>query len=89
MDAVKGNDTKLYLAAASLCLGFIGLCAWFLPICGLPVTLAGFVIGIIGITAPESTTRIMAAVGVVLCGLGILASVLNALLGLTMFIGSL
>lgn len=66
------------LAIASLVVGVINLCAWFLPICGLPLALVG--IGL-GVYAMNSRNRTMAIIGIVLSGLGLIATIINAALG--------
>ena len=66
------------LAIISLVLGILNLCAWFLPICGLPLSIVGIVLGILGL---NSSQRGMAIAGIVLCALGFLAALANALLG--------
>ena len=71
------KDNKGF-AIAALVLGIISLCAWLFPICGFPVAIAGIVLGILGL---KSSSRTMAIVGIVLCGLALLASLCNAVLG--------
>ena len=65
-------------AVASLCLGLFGLIAWFLPIIGLPTTITGLVLGIKSLHGPR---RGMATAGIVLCIIGLVASVANAAFG--------
>lgn len=66
------------MAIASLVLGLIGLGGWCIPIVGLPLTVIGLVLGIKGLRSPN---RGMAIAGIVLCSLGLLASVVNAAVG--------
>ena len=63
---------------ASLVLGLIGMLAWIIPIVGLSITITGLIAGLNGM---KRTNPKMAIVGVVLCSLGLLASVANALWG--------
>ncbi|MCG5547507.1 DUF4190 domain-containing protein, partial [Halorhodospira halochloris] len=68
-------------AIASLVLGIVGLFAWLLPIAGLPVTIVGLVLGIKDI---NSSNRGMAIAGIVLCIIGLVASIINASIGFYM-----
>jgi hypothetical protein len=65
-------------AIAALILGIVSLGAWFIPCCGGPVTIAGIVFGALGL---KSQHRTMAIVGIVLCSVGLLGTVLNAAWG--------
>lgn len=57
------------LAIASLVLGVVNLCGgFFLPICGIPLALTGVILGILGL---KSSQRVVAIVGIVLCGLSL------------------
>ncbi|MBL8062991.1 MAG: DUF4190 domain-containing protein [Anaerolineales bacterium] len=73
----SGNER--IMAIASLVLGVINLCAWFLPICGVPLSIAGLVLGFLGMKDPSQKT--LAIVGMVLSGLGLLAACINAAIG--------
>jgi hypothetical protein len=66
------------LPVASLLLGLIGLCAWLLPFWGLPLAVAGLILGVLG---RRSSYPNIATAAVVLCGLGIIASIANLALG--------
>ncbi len=74
------ND-KSGLAIASLVLGIINLCSWLLPICGGPLAITGLVLGFLGI---KSSKRGLAIAGLVLSGLGLLATIINAIAGAVM-----
>lgn len=65
-------------AIASLCLGLFGLMGWFLPIIGLPTTITGLVLGIKSYHGPRPG---MAKAGIILCTIGLVASVINAAIG--------
>jgi hypothetical protein len=65
-------------AIAALCLGLFGLIAWFLPIIGLPTTITGLVLGIKSLKGPRSG---MATAGIVLCIIGLVLSIANAVFG--------
>jgi hypothetical protein len=65
-------------ATAALVLGIIGLVAWCLPLAGLPVTIVGLVMGIKG---RRSARASMATAAIVLCILGLVASIVNAIVG--------
>jgi len=71
-------------ATASLVLGIIGLIAWFLPLIGFPVTITGLVLGIKGM---KSIKRDKAVAGVVLCIIGLVATIVNSAIGA--FLGAL
>ncbi len=72
------DETRNYMAYGSLGLGVLNLCAWFLPIVGCPLSLVGIVLGIIGIKSPQRT---LAIIGIALCSLGLLASLVNGAWG--------
>jgi hypothetical protein len=65
-------------AIASLCLGLFGLIAWILPIIGLPTTITGLVLGM---KTVNGARRGMATAGIVLCIIGLVASIANAAIG--------
>ena len=64
---------------AGLVLGIISLLAWFIPLCGLPVSVTGIVLSALGRRDP--TARGMATAGLVLSIIGVVASIINAVLG--------
>lgn len=66
------------LAIASLVIGVLNLCAWIIPLCGCPLSVIGIVLGAVSV---NSSQRTLAIVGIVLCGLGLLATLGNAVLG--------
>ena len=74
----SGGNEKI-MAIASLVLGVINLCAWFLPICGIPLSLVGLVLGFLGMK--DQSQKTLAIIGIVLCGLGLLAGCVNAAYG--------
>jgi hypothetical protein len=65
-------------AVASLVLGIVGLIAWCIPICGLPISIVGLILGIRQMNSPSSG---LAIAGVILNSLGLLASIVNAGVG--------
>lgn len=71
----KDNKGK---ALASFILGWVSILAWCIPLFGLPVTIVGLVLGILG---RKSSRKTMAIVGIVLCSLFLVASIINAVLG--------
>jgi hypothetical protein len=81
--APSGNQR--IMAIASLVLGIINLCAWFIPICGIPLSVAGLVLGFLGMKDPSQKT--LAIIGMVLSGLGLLAACINAAFGAYMAVG--
>jgi len=75
------EDKAKKLAIASLVLGLLGLAAWCLPICGGPLAIIGIVLGVMGL---KSQGRVMAIIGLVLNGLALLATIVNAAWGMKM-----
>ncbi len=69
-------------AIASLVLGVISMLAWCLPIVGGPVAIVGLVLGIIARRGPG---RGLAVAGIVLSAIGLLASIINAGVGIWMY----
>lgn len=67
------------LSIASLALGVLSLCGWIIPCIGIPVSLAGIIIGIIGIA--KADLKPMAIVGVILNALTIIAAIINSIAG--------
>ncbi|MBI5965151.1 MAG: hypothetical protein HY863_16860 [Chloroflexi bacterium] len=76
------NGNAKIMAIASLVLGVINLCAWFLPICGIPLSLIGLGLGFFGMK--DQSQKTLAIIGMVLCGLGLLAGCVNAGIGVYM-----
>jgi hypothetical protein len=66
------------VAIAALVLGILGMIRWCLPICGFPINLAGLILGIMGQNSPN---RAMAITGAVLSGIGLILTLINAVLG--------
>ena len=77
--APASGGKERIMAIASLVLGVINLCAWFLPICGIPLAIVGIVLGFLGMKDPSQMT--LAIIGIVLCGLGLLAACVNGAVG--------
>ena len=75
---VQSTADRSGRATAALVLGIVGLFASLVPIIGLPVQIIGLVLGI---QSRKSTKRGLAIAGIVLCSIGIVFSVLSALLG--------
>lgn len=70
------------LAIASLVLGVVNLCGgFFLPICGIPVAFTGLILGILGL---KSSQRVVAIIGIVLCGLSLVL-----VIGYLVFVGGM
>jgi hypothetical protein len=72
--AAGGNG----LAIAALTLGIIGMVGWCLPICGFPINLAGLICGGLGQKCPS---RGMALTGMILSGIGMVLTLINAAAG--------
>lgn len=69
---------KKGMSIASMILGLVGLVAWCLPIVGFPVTIAGLVLGILGI---KKGGKGMAIAGIVLCSITLIITLVNSVLG--------
>ena len=65
-------------ALTSFILGIVSTVAWFIPIIGAPVTIVGLIMGILG---RKSSRKWMAIVGIVLCSIFLIATVVNGVLG--------
>lgn len=76
--AATPEGDKKGLAIAALIVGIINLCGWILPICGLPLGIVAVVLGVLGI---KSSKRTLAIAGIVLGGLTILLTIVNAIAG--------
>jgi hypothetical protein len=74
----QGDASKDIMAYISLGLGVITLCAWIFPICGCPMSIAGLILGYLGL---QSNQRPIAYVGIGLCALTLLAAIGNAIVG--------
>ncbi|GBD35606.1 hypothetical protein HRbin36_00719 [bacterium HR36] len=66
-------------SVAALVLGIIGMVAWCLPILGFPVNLIGLILGCVYVRHAEG--RGMAVAGIVLSTIGLILTVINAILG--------
>jgi hypothetical protein len=66
-----------YLAAGSIILGVLSLCAGLMPICGAVVSLAGIGLGLFG---RRSESRKLATVGIGISILGLILSVVYAIM---------
>jgi hypothetical protein len=76
---MKKVEIKKYrYPIASLTLGTIGLIAWIIPILGAPIAIVGLVLGVKG---HKSSKKSLATAGIVLCIIGLFASVANVSIG--------
>ena len=73
----KGNESVY--AAVSLMLGVTSLCAWFIPLCGGPISIAGIVLGYLGMKDPSRKT--LAIAGIALGAIGLIATCINGAVG--------
>lgn len=62
-----------WAGVTALVLGLINLFAWCLPICGAPLSIAGIIIGFIGLKTPN---RGVSIAGIVLNVIGLILSVI-------------
>lgn len=74
---IESKDNK-GIALASFILGLVGIVAWIIPFSGLPVTITGFIMGILG---RKSSRKSFAITGIILCSIFLIATVVNAGLG--------
>lgn len=65
-------------AIAGFILGLFGLVAWCIPLLGLPINITGLVLSIKGRTSSHGG---LAIAGIVLSGIGLLLTVINAAWG--------
>lgn len=73
------EDTKLNSkASSSLVLGIIGLIAWIIPLLRAPIIIIGLVQGSRGL---KSNNKRTATAGIVLCIIGLVATIINASIG--------
>jgi hypothetical protein len=75
------QNGKSGFAIASMIIGILGLVTWLLPICGFPSSIVGLVLGLMSI---NSTKRGMAIAGIVMCAISLVASIVNAIIGMYM-----
>lgn len=75
-------------ATAALVLGIISLVAWCLPLAGYPITIAGLIIGI-GAMKNCTTSKGMAIAGVIMCSIGLVATLINSILGVILNLSAL
>jgi len=69
------------LAIASLVVGILGICAWIIPLCGFPMSIASLILGFFGL---KSSSKGLAIAGLVLGGIVLILSTINAIAGLVM-----
>ncbi len=72
------QEEKKGLSIASLVLGCCGIIAWCLPLLGYPVTIAGIVLGCLGMKKGGKT---LAIVGIILSVIFLIATIVNSVLG--------
>lgn len=71
-------------AKSALILGIASLFAWFLPIFGYPVAIIGLIMGVAGLKTEKKSS---AVVGIVLCVVGLIATIINSALGVMQQLG--
>lgn len=67
-----------WMGITSMILGILTLGAWCIPLCGFPLSVAGLVLGIMGL---KTRSRGMAIAGIVMCSIGLALSIINAIIG--------
>jgi hypothetical protein len=78
----KSDHNQSDFAIASMVIGILGLFTWLLPICGFPSSIGGLVLGLMSI---NSTRRGTAIAGIIMCAISLVASIVNAIIGASMF----
>jgi hypothetical protein len=66
------------VAIAAFVIGILNLCGWILPVCGIPLAIIGGILGVLGL---QSSQRTLAIVGIVLCALTLIGSIIAAIAG--------
>ena len=82
VSTADGDASKDWMAIVSLVSGILSLCTAFIPLvcCIAPVfTIAAVVLGILGL---KSTKKTLAIIGIVMGGVGIIAQIIIAIIGL-------
>ena len=82
---VIGDPSKDWMAIVALVLGVLSLCAWVFPLCGFPFSIAAVVFGILGM---KSSKRTLAIVGLAVGGLGVLLTLISAVIGAASFLAN-
>ena len=77
-----GASGKENLSTASLILGCCSCLAWLIPIIGFPITVAGMITGILGLT---SSKRSFSIIGMVLSGIAFCITLMNSISGAALF----
>ena len=72
------QEEKKGLSIASLVLCCCGIIAWCLPLLGYPVTIAGIVLGCLGMKKGGKT---LAIIGIILSVIFLIATIVNSVLG--------
>lgn len=68
------------MAIASVILGVIALFAWLVPVLGFPISGMGLILGMLAVlnnTFNKAIVKGMAIVGISLCTLGLIGSIMN------------
>lgn len=68
-------------AIAALIIGVVGLVAWCCPLIGFPLNIVGIVLGTQAMKSPNSASKIMSIVGLVLCAISLVLTLGNAVAG--------
>jgi len=71
-------------ALAGVILGGVSLIAWLLPFIGYPVSITGLVLAILG--RRSFSRRTMATVGMILCIVALVLTVINSILGVIIYL---
>jgi hypothetical protein len=83
--APTGGGGKKGFAIASLVLGILSLCAAITWFCGGPISIAGIILGILGL---KSSSRKMAIAGIVLSVIGFILMIIGVIVSLVLGSGS-
>lgn len=80
------QEEKKGMSIAALVLGCCGLIAWCIPLFGYPVSIVGIILGCMGMKKGGKT---LAIIGIILCALCLVASIINSVLGVMNAMNSL
>jgi len=80
------SDPNFIASIAGIIIGVFSLVAWILPICGCPLSIIGLSSSIFGALGQNS--RIWGIVGIALNLIGLIASLINSICGMMMFMNN-
>lgn len=76
--AGRGDPSKNWMAITAAVIGGVNLISWCLPLCGFPLAVAGIVFGILGL---KSSLKGLSLAGLIVSGISLLFTLVNAAVG--------